>query len=144
CFDAAGIVAVAVVIEDELHPLPAHLAVGAIRQDRGILDRYLDLVVVAVGDPAANLRRRRLARVQHDVEGMMDMVGGAALAQLLLELFASPRVGRGHGFRQVHTSNSIASYASSIPELRRRACSGPSSSSTGLVLLMWIRIFRVV
>ncbi len=53
--DAAGIVAVAVMIEDALHPLPAHLAFGTVGEDRGVLDRYRDLIVVAIGDPAANL-----------------------------------------------------------------------------------------
>ena len=53
--DAARIVAVAVVVEDALHPVAPHRAIRAVGEDRGVLDRDADLVVEAVRDPAADL-----------------------------------------------------------------------------------------
>src|SRR5262249_62228098 len=98
----------AVVVEDALHPATPHVAVGAIGQDRRVLDRNRGLVAEAVGHPATHLLARRLAGVQHDVERVVDVVGLAALAQAGLALFAPPggallapgvRATRGRGAR---------------------------------------------
>ena len=56
--DAARIIPITVVIQNPLHPLAAHRAVRAVGEDRGILDRDVDLVVEAVRDPAPDLLRR--------------------------------------------------------------------------------------
>jgi len=73
--DSAGIVAIAVVIENALHPGSAHGAVRAIGENGGIFDRDIDLVVKAVGDPAANLHWRRGAGIQQHVERVVNVVG---------------------------------------------------------------------
>src|SRR5918994_3671967 len=90
-FDAARIVAVSIMVENALHPVPAHCSVGAIRENGSILDGNVDLVIEAIRDPCANLLRPRTARIQHDIEGVMDMICGAFVAQLPFELFARPR-----------------------------------------------------
>src|SRR5690606_2310772 len=61
--DPAVVVSVTVVIEDAQHPLAAHAAVRAVRQDRRILERDIDLVVVAVRDPAPDLLAARAPAV---------------------------------------------------------------------------------
>src|SRR5438046_6732250 len=74
-----------VVIENPPHPLAAHGAILAVGEYGGVLPRNVDLVVEAIRDPAADLRRSRRARVQHHVERMVDVIASAALAQLPLE-----------------------------------------------------------
>src|SRR5439155_1045145 len=134
--DPAGILAVAVVIENALYPVAPHATVVAIGEDGGVLDGNADLVIEAVRHPAANLRRRGLAGIQHHVEWMVDVVGAAALTQLLLEFRGIPGRGR-------HSSISSPSHATSIPRRVSSACSGELSSSIGLLLFTWIRILRV-
>ena len=53
--DAAGARFEAVVVDDPLNPLPAHIGVGAVGQDRAILSRDRALVGEAVGDPSLEL-----------------------------------------------------------------------------------------
>ena len=114
--DPAGILAVAVVIENALYPVAPHATVVAIGEDGGVLDGNADLVIEAVRHPAANLRRRGLARIQHHVERMVDVVGAAPLAQLLLEFRASPG-------RSRHSSISSPSHATWTPRRVSSACS---------------------
>ena len=98
--------------------------------------RNVDLVVKAVRDPPPDLFRRGAARVQHDVERMMDVIGAALRPQLLLELIAAP-------------GGSLTARSPCHPrQPRRRGARAPppareSSSSIGLVLLMCIRTLRV-
>ena len=129
-FDTAGVIAVAVVVEDALDPFAAHFPVRAVGKHRAILLRNDDLVVIAVGHPALNLLPRRLAGVEHDVEGVVDVVGRALVAQLGFELFGCPGVLFHHG------SISMPSKATSMPAALRIARCGDASSRIGLVLLM--------
>src|SRR6202030_4478377 len=92
--DAAGILAVAVVIENALYPVAAHAAIVAVGENGGVLDGNADLVIEAIRHPAANLRRGRPAGIQHHVERVEDVVGAAALAPLLLEIRSITRRGR--------------------------------------------------
>src|SRR5262249_898506 len=135
-FDATGVLAMAIVVEDALHPVAAHGAVVAVGKNGSVLQRDVDLIVEAVRHPTADLLRRRLARVEHDVEGMMDVISPTALAQPLLELFPLP------GGRR-HSSTSRPSTATSMPRRASSARCGESSSRIGLVLFTWIRILRV-
>ena len=95
----------AVMVQDALDPLAPHLAVRAVRQHRRVLHRNGDLVVEAVGHPAADLLRARLAGVEHDVERVVDVVAPALLAQLRLKGGAVPDrgigVARAEGGRRV-------------------------------------------
>src|ERR1700728_495409 len=89
--DATGVLLPAVVIEDSAYPQATLLAVRAVSENRGILARDIDLVIEAVGHPAANLRPAGATRVQHDVERMMNVVGLPLGTQLTLELRGRPR-----------------------------------------------------
>src|SRR5262245_27196596 len=89
-FDAALTSGHAVMIEDALHPFAAHVAVGAVRHDGGILLRNVDLVVITVCHPGTNLLGCAFAAVHCDVIGVMDMVVRAFGTQLLFEFFPSP------------------------------------------------------
>src|SRR5919109_5161609 len=124
-----------VVIEDPLHPGAAHGTLLAVGEDGGILPRDGDLVVEAIRHPAADLRRRRLAGVQHEVERVVDVIDAPARSQLLLELSLAPG-----GLAQ--SSISRPSHATSTPRRSSSACSGELSSRIGLVLFTWIRILR--
>jgi hypothetical protein len=42
-------------IEQALNPLAANLAVRTVGEDRGVLERDVDLIVEAVGNPALDL-----------------------------------------------------------------------------------------
>ena len=77
-------------IENALYPRSTHGTVGAIRQDCGVLDWNTDLIVEAIRDPAANLRRRRRTGIHQHIEGMVDVVGTALGPQLRLEFFPAP------------------------------------------------------
>ena len=58
----------AVVVEDPLDPLAPDLDLGAVGEDRRVLDRDARLVVEAVRDPALELLAGQLAGVHADVE----------------------------------------------------------------------------
>src|SRR5690606_9443076 len=62
-FNAARIIAMTIVIEDALHPAAAYFAIGAVADHRAILQRNVDLIVEAVGDPELHLALRQLAAV---------------------------------------------------------------------------------
>src|SRR5687767_1378298 len=97
-----------VVIENALHPAATYVAIGTVGENGRVLDRNVDLIVIAVRDPAANLFRIRLARIQHHVEGVMDVIGAALLTQQRGEFLFAPR---GIG----HSTISMPSHATSIP-----------------------------
>jgi hypothetical protein len=123
----------AVVVEDALHPAATHVAVGAVGEDRGVLDGNRSLVAEAVGDPALHLLARRLAGVQHHVERVMDVIRLAALAQAGFEFVAGPGSVVAHG---VHTVRTRPSSQTSMRSAASAARSDDSSSRIGLVLLM--------
>ena len=122
-FDAARVLAVAVMIENSLNPLAPHRSRRTVRKNRRVLDRNRNLVVVAIRDPAADLRARRAAFIEHPVEWMVDVIGGPAFAKLRLELLAAPRFAGGARFERddcsVHTVNSMPSNAISASRPRR-------------------------
>src|SRR5262245_47680958 len=88
--DPAGIIAITVVVKDALHPHPARGAVGAIGKNRSVLDRDADLVIKTVRHPTADLLAGRAARVEHDVERMMDVIPITQPTQARLEFFTAP------------------------------------------------------
>src|SRR5690606_31180868 len=135
--DAALVLAVTVVIENPPHPEPSHASVRAIRQDRRVLQRNVDLVVVAIRDPSLDLLAGRAPGVQHHVERMVDVIPLAERAQPPLELLSGPGC-------LAQSSISMPSKATSTPSRSSTARSSERSSRIGFVLLMWIRIFRVV
>src|SRR5262249_40392897 len=87
-FYASLLIVRAVMVDDALDPLPAHLAVRTIGQDRGILEGDIDLVVEPVSDPAANLFGVQPAGIHRHVERVMYVITRALLPQPLLELFS--------------------------------------------------------
>src|SRR5437762_5499453 len=103
-----------VVIENPPHPLAAHGAILAVGEYGGVLPGNVDLVVEAIRDPAADLRRSRRARVQHHVERMVDVIASAALAQLPLEFLIAPG-------GTAHSSISRPSQATSTPRRASRS-----------------------
>src|SRR6185437_10337238 len=123
-FDAPGIITVAVVIEDALHPMTALGAVVAVGQDRGVLEWNVHLVIETVRHPASDLLRPRAAAVQHHVEGMMNVIAPILGAQLTLELRPAPG-------SSAHSSISMPSQATSIPRRPSSARSAASSSRMG-------------
>ena len=135
-------------VEQALDPAPPRRAIGAVGQDRCVLDRDADLVVEAVGDPAAHLERLQLAAVQAAVERVVDVVAR------LLARAAWPRtpprstaaatsvLGRRPCSYVIHSSISMPSCATSMPwRCSSRRCT-LSSSRIGLLLLMWISTLR--
>jgi hypothetical protein len=74
------------VVEDALDPLAADRALRAVGQNGGVLHRDRDLVVEAVRHPALQLFAGELALGHHHVEGVVDVVARALLAQQGLEL----------------------------------------------------------
>src|SRR3954467_15103816 len=71
----------AVVVDDALDPLAPDLDLGAVRQDRGVLQRDALLVVEAVRDPALQLLAPELAGVHAPVERVQIVVARALRAQ---------------------------------------------------------------
>jgi hypothetical protein len=114
----------AVVIVDARDPRAPEGRVLRLREDETILDGDARLVVVAVGDPRADLARRQRALVHARIEGMEVVVAlGADAAQARLEV--------------VHSASSSPSVATWTPAARTRAASGESGSRTGFVAFMW-------
>jgi len=83
----------AVVVDDARDPHAAHLDLGAVGEDRRVLERNALLVAEAVGDPPLQLLARELARVHPDVERVEVVVARPLRAQPLDEL---GRARRGH------------------------------------------------
>ena len=141
-FYAADIAVVAIVIQNPLQPEPAHTSVRAVGHDGGVFLGNLDLVVVPVGHPAADLFGRALPAVHGFMVRVVDVVVLALGAQGLLEIRP---VHGGVGFG-VHgcpdRSMCIPSQDTSMPWRVSSARSGESSFRIGLVLLMCIRILR--
>src|SRR6185503_7372033 len=75
-----------VVVDDPSNPLPPHIGVGAVRQDRGVLAGYDSLIREAVGHPALELALAELALVHEPVKRVLDVVRPVERAQGLLEL----------------------------------------------------------
>jgi hypothetical protein len=78
------------VVENAQHPAAACFAIRAIRQHGRILQRNIDLIIEAIGDPAANLFAGATAAIHLHIERMMDVIRGAFRAQLCFEFFAGP------------------------------------------------------
>ena len=81
----------AVVVDDALDPLAPDLDLGAVGQDRRVLQRDALLVVEAVGDPALQLLARELAGVHPLMEGMQVVVARSLGAQAGDEVARSQR-----------------------------------------------------
>ena len=82
----------AVVVDDAPDPLPPDLDLGAVRQDRRVLQRNAPLVVEPVGHPALKLLAGELSRVHSPVEGVQVVVARPLRAQLGDELLGRPRL----------------------------------------------------
>src|SRR6185312_13860875 len=138
---ARGLALGAVVVEDPRDPLAADRHLGAVGEDRRVLDRDRALVVVAVRHPALKLLTGELAGVHPHVEGVLVVIALALLAQRGDELLLGPRdrVLLQAGRRRRHSSNSIPSSEITRPAPSTIDLSGESSSRIGLVLLMWTR-----
>ncbi len=72
--DAALLAAVAVVVEQAMHPLAAQLAVVRAGHQRGVLARHRRLVAVAVERPRLHLALVELAAVQEAMERVLVVV----------------------------------------------------------------------
>ena len=130
--------AVAVVVDDPPDPPPPHRDVGAVRQDRRVLDRDGLLVAEPVRHPAADLRGRELPRVHAHVERVRRVVALGLRAQAFDEVAVRrpDPVGLRPVQRLGHASTSSPSYPISTPAFPTIAPSGASGSRIGLELLM--------
>src|SRR3954454_23346732 len=88
--DAAGPRPRAVMVDDPSDPLAADVEVGAVREDRRVLEGDAALVVEAVRDPALQLLARELARVHAHVERVEVVVPAPLRAQPGDELLGRP------------------------------------------------------
>src|ERR1700757_231880 len=73
-FDSAAMFTVAVVIEDAFAPGDAKDGVFAARQDYGVFDGYVRLVVVAIQSPCLQLAAREFAFVHQQMEWMFVVI----------------------------------------------------------------------
>ena len=88
--DAAGILAIAIVIQNAFHPDAPGCAVITVGKNGRILDRDVELIVVAIGHPAANLLDAGFTRIQHHIERVMNVIRTALFTQLLFEFLLGP------------------------------------------------------
>src|SRR5471030_8076 len=123
-------------IENALHPRSAHRTIGAIGDDGGVFDGNADLVVEAIRDPALYLLAAGTAGIEQNVEGVMNVVGVALATKLRLEGIAIPG-------GAAHNAISMPSHAISIPCRPTSMACAEDSFKMGLVLLIWMSIFRV-
>jgi hypothetical protein len=84
----------AVVVDDPLDPHAPDLELGAVREDRRVLDGDAALVVEAIGDPALKLLAGELAGVHAHVEAVKVVIPRAQPPQALGELLRRPRLRR--------------------------------------------------
>src|SRR5881628_2917663 len=115
-----------------------HLTLGAARQNQGILDGNIDLIIEAVRHPQLQLGARQLAPVHPLVEGVEVVVAA-------LEHAAQPThqaVGRMRAHLYAHSSNAIASSPTTMPAASTRARSAELRHRIGFVLLMWTSTTR--
>ena len=75
----------AVVVEDAADPPPAHLTVGTVGENRGILAGDVLLIVEAVGHPTLNLATAQPTVIHLDVEGVLVVVAQRLSAQRCYE-----------------------------------------------------------
>ncbi|MNS98114.1 hypothetical protein D3C72_1324700 [compost metagenome] len=94
-FDAAVLAGGAVVVEQALNPLAADFPIGAVGEDRRVLQGDVHLIVEAVGDPALNLFAGGAAFVHRHMVRVVDVVIGAFGAQGRFE-FGRGKRGVGH------------------------------------------------
>ena len=76
-------------VHDPLHPGPAHLGDGTVRDDRRILPGNCPLIGQPVGHPALQLAGREPALMHQLVKRMVGVVGRAERAETL-----GQRIGR--------------------------------------------------
>src|SRR5881628_2891965 len=115
-----------------------HLTLGAARQNQGILDGNIDLIIEAVRHPQLQLGARQLAPVHPLVEGVEVVVAA-------LEHAAQPihqAAGRMRAHLYTHSSNSMASSPTRMPAASTRVRSAELRHRIGFVLLMWTRTRR--
>src|SRR6185437_8724195 len=133
--DAATTRRVAGVIDEALAPDAAQLAVAGPRDERGILAWDGALIAIAVERPGLHLPLVQPAAMQQPVKRVQVVVAlGADATQRGIEPVGSENLG--------HRVNSSPSCATVQPAANAAACSGESSSSAGLVLLIWMKILR--
>ena len=89
--DAAGTRLGAVVIDDPPDPLAAHVGVGAIGEDRGILARHDALVRQAIGGPSLKLPPTEPALVHELVKGMLHVVRAVERPECRFQLRGAER-----------------------------------------------------
>src|SRR5882724_12139276 len=131
-FDAACAFCVTVVIEYAMNPDAAHVAHGAVAENRGVFKRNISLIIKAIGHPAAQRFRRKVAFVHGDVEWMFVVVSARAdRTQFLDESFAVPNPSS-------HKTISNPSRAISIPACSAFARSGLPGIRIGFVLFMCV------
>src|SRR5258708_5089613 len=109
-FDATGLRAVAVVVEDTFAPSHTEHGIFGACEDGGVLDGDAALVVVAVQGPRLKLPARELALVHHQMKRMLVMVAFFADGMEAGDKFGfrkqrAVRFGGSSG----HSSNSIPS-----------------------------------
>src|SRR5215203_3715333 len=63
-----------IMIDDPMQPQPADFAQRTVGDDSRILDRDIELIIKAVGDPTPNRLGTELALVHRDVKRMLMMV----------------------------------------------------------------------
>ena len=90
-FDTALLALRTVVVKNALQPFAAGVAIGAVGQDRRILERDVQLVVEAIGHPPLNLLTAGVAGIHRLMKRVVNVVVRALGAQGLLKL------GRAHG-----------------------------------------------
>src|SRR4051795_5678304 len=140
--DAAIPAAGPVMILDALAPLRPERRIGRPGQDHRILARDHRLVAKAVERPGLHLALGQRAFRHAVVKGVAVVVAlRADRAKHLLQ--PAPLQPAARGIEEIgHSAISMPSWAISQPACRTAACSGEVSSSTGLLLLMWMKTFR--
>src|ERR1700731_4896939 len=138
--DTARLFAVAIVIDDALAPGDAKRGVFAAGQNRRVLDGNMRLVIVAIQSPSLQLPASELAFVHEQVKWMLVVIALFANGMESRDKFLF--VERLFVLAVIHKEMLRPSWAISKPASSTARCSGESSSRTGFVLLMWMRILR--
>src|SRR5207247_4371311 len=136
----------AVVVDDPLDPGAADVRFGTVGEDQGVLDRDVDLIIEAVGNPELQLVARQLTVVHTAVEGMKVVIALLEhVAELADEFVTRPGAGVGTDprRRRRHSSTSMPSSATSIPAPSTWARSLEERLRMGFVLLMCTSTVRL-
>lgn len=124
-------------IDQAAKPDAAHFAQRAARQNGGVLDWDVPLVVEAIGHPAANLIGVEFPRIHAAMERVLVVVAVLADGPKPLQKCRSVPHASGGDLVSPHSVNSSPSQPTTTPAFPTIRRSGESSRSMGLVLLMW-------